>query len=185
VKRSYSLITLVIVIGLIVVLVGSLRPGGPDPAQFSATITGDITKSLSFNMQGDTISLASGSRPSMGQLQLLGLTSQNNRVIVTLGYPGSEMPVPGPYIIRGEPAEGSFFGGVLVFPDTGEVTSLSDALTSGNGTVQYTATSGTILFEKINDVYRGRFNFAATSPTSQKPIQVTATFSNVRENTAP
>ncbi|MBA3868698.1 MAG: hypothetical protein H0X30_06065 [Anaerolineae bacterium] len=176
-------ITFIIVIGIIVLLVGSLTTHAPDPAQFSATISGDISRTLSFNMQDDNITLASGTRPSVGEFQLIGLTSQNNHVIVTLGYPGNEMPEPGGYLIRGEPESGNFFGGVLDFSNAGDINSLPDALETGSGTIQYTATSGSIVLEKRNDVYSGHFTFSATSPTSEKPVQVVGNFSNLGKDT--
>ena len=177
-------LTFIIVIGLIIVLVGSLTTHAPDPAQFSATISGDISRTLSFNMQDDSIALASGTRSSVGTFQLLGMTSQNNHVIITLGYPGDEMPEPGGYLIHGEPETGNFFGGVLDFSNAGDVTSLSDALATGSGTIQYTATSGSIVLEKRNDSYSGHFTFSATSPTSEKPIQVVGSFSNLHKDSS-
>ena len=180
--KNSSLITLVIVIGIIVVLVGSLSTRGPDPAQFSATITGDISRTLSFEMQGDNITLASGTRPSVGEFQLLGLTSQSSHVIVTLGYAGTDMPQSGTYPIRGEPADNTFFGGVLEFSKADDPSSSPDALLADSNTVQYAATTGTISFATSGDGYKGHFNFTAKSPTAQNPIQIEATFSNVRKS---
>ena len=92
------------------------------------------------------------------------------------------MPQPGLYPIRGEPASGSFFGGVLDFSNAGDIASLSNALEAGSDIVQYAATSGSIAFDNSNGVYKGHFNFTAKSSASKNPIQVEASFSNLRES---
>ncbi len=152
--------------------------------RFSAEITGELVGSFSSNITGDVAALSSGSRPFVGEFQVIGFASKSKKVLVSLGYFSDEMPPSGTYRIDKNPQQGVFFGRVMDYSKVGDVSSVLSIFQAATNTVEDIPQGGSITFDVVDGTYSGRFDFTALRNSSEASIEVVGTFANIRYKTA-